>query len=238
LPNKKILRISLLEDDVDQANRVAGWISEKGYQCEVFHQPEEFQRAFRKTSFDVVALDWNLPNATGLEILNWIRHSLISDVPIIFISARQSEFDIVTALEAGADDFLVKPVRKFELIARLGALAKRGQPETEVLKYGPYTFDTNSRQLSIRGESVHTTDKEYDMALFLFRNRGRVLSRHHLLTSVWGTAAELNTRTVDTHASRLRKKLKLSATEEWKLTAVYQHGYRLEEYNISGETKH
>ena len=94
----------------------------------------------------------------------------------------------------------------------------------------PYVFDTSNRQVRMDDEPIKLTEKEYELALFLFRNRGRVLSRQHLLTSVWGTSAELNTRTVDTHASRLRKKLKLLASERWKLTSIYQHGYRLEEH--------
>ncbi len=226
----QILRVGMLEDDVDQANRVEGWISDRGHQCEVFHEPESFQRAFRKTSYDVITLDWNLPDATGIEILRWLRQSIVSDVPVIFITSRQGEEDIVSALESGADDYLVKPVRELELLARIRALARRAQPETELLDYEPYSFDTSNRQISINGEAVKLTEKEYDLALFMFRNRGRVLSRQHLLTSVWGTSAELNTRTVDTHASRLRKKLKLSASEKWKLTSIYQHGYRLEEH--------
>jgi len=229
LAETQILRIGMLEDDVDQANRASGWITDRGHHCEVYYESEAFQRAFRKTSFDVVTLDWNLPDGTGIEILTWLRQSLVSDVPVIFITARQAEADIVSALEKGADDYLVKPVRQFELLARIGALARRAQPETEVLEYDPYVFDTSNRQVSVDGEAVRLTEKEYDLALFLFRNRGRVLSRQHLLTSVWGTSAELNTRTVDTHASRLRKKLNLSATEKWKLTSIYQHGYRLEE---------
>jgi DNA-binding response OmpR family regulator len=220
----------MLEDDVDQANRVEGWIADRGHHCEVFHEPESFQRAFRKTSYDVITLDWNLPDATGIEILRWLRQSIVSDVPVIFITSRQGEEDIVSALESGADDYLVKPVRENELLARIRALARRAQPETELLDYEPYSFDTSNRQISVNGEPVKLTEKEYDLALFMFRNRGRVLSRQHLLTSVWGTSAELNTRTVDTHASRLRKKLKLSASEKWKLTSIYQHGYRLEEH--------
>jgi len=230
LAEAQILRVGMLEDDVDQANRVEGWIADRGHHCEVFHEPESFQRAFRKTSYDVITLDWNLPDATGIEILRWLRQSIVSDVPVIFITSRQGEEDIVSALESGADDYLVKPVRENELLARIRALARRAQPETELLDYEPYSFDTSNRQISVNGEPVKLTEKEYDLALFMFRNRGRVLSRQHLLTSVWGTSAELNTRTVDTHASRLRKKLKLSASEKWKLTSIYQHGYRLEEH--------
>ncbi len=231
MSDRQKLRIALLEDNPDQASRVANWIEGKEYHCGVFSTAEEFQRAFRKSSYDVVVLDWELESgSSGLEVLHWIRKTLTSDIPIIFVTARQAEEDIVTALQAGADDYLAKPVRQHELLARLYALARRAQPETEILECPPYTFDTSNRQVLLEGEQIKLTEKEYELALFLFRNRGRVLSRQHLLTSVWGTSAELNTRTVDTHASRLRKKLKLLASERWKLTSIYQHGYRLEEH--------
>jgi len=229
------LRIALLEDEPDQAERVSGWVDGKGYQCSWFNSAEEFQRAFRKTSFDVVILDWTLETgSSGLEVMQWIRKTLTSDIPIIFVTARQQEEDIVRALQAGADDYLPKPVRQHELLARLHALARRAQPEAELLVCPPYTFDTTKRQVLFDEEPVRLTEKEYELAVFLFRNRGRVLSRQHLLTSVWGTSADLNTRTVDTHASRLRKKLKLLASERWKLTSIYQHGYRLEEHSSGG----
>lgn len=231
MSERQKLRIALLEDNPDQASRVANWIEGKEYHCGVFSTAEDFQRAFRKSSYDVVVLDWELESgSSGLEVLHWIRKTLTSDIPIIFVTARQAEEDIVTALQAGADDYLAKPVRQHELLARLYALARRAQPETEILECPPYTFDTSNRQVLLEGEQIKLTEKEYELALFLFRNRGRVLSRQHLLTSVWGTSAELNTRTVDTHASRLRKKLKLLASERWKLTSIYQHGYRLEEH--------
>lgn len=230
MTERQNLRIALLEDNLDQAARVRGWIEETGYHCGVYHDADDFQKEFRKNSYDVVVLDWMLQHGqTGIEVLKWIRQTLMSDVPIIFSTSRQAEEDIVTALRAGADDYLVKPVRQHELLARLYALARRAQPEAEVLECPPYVFDTSIRQVSLDGEVMRLTEKEYDLALFLFRNRGRVLSRRHLLTAVWGTSAELNTRTVDTHASRLRKKLNLLASGRWKLTSIYQHGYRLEE---------
>jgi len=225
------LRIALLEDDADQAARVGAWIDERGYHCGAFASADAFQRAFKKSSFDVVVLDWCLDSgSSGLEVLHWIRKTLTSDVPIIFVTARQDEDDIVTALGAGADDYLTKPVRRQELLARLYALARRAQPDVDLLECPPYTFDTRSREVRFDEEAIRLTEKEYELALFLFRNRGRVLSRQHLLNSVWGTRADLNTRTVDTHASRLRKKLRLRDSARWKLTSIYQHGYRLEEH--------
>ncbi len=226
------LRIALLEDDHEQSARVSSWIGERGYPCDAFDSAEGFQRAFKKTSYDVVVLDWELETGgSGLDVLHWLRKTIASDVPVIFVTARQAEHDIVTALQAGADDYLAKPVRQQELLARLYALARRAQPDVDMLECPPYVIDTQARSVLFNDEPIKLTEKEYELALFLFRNRGRVLSRQHLLTSVWGTNAELNTRTVDTHASRLRKKLKLLESGRWKLTSIYQHGYRLEEHS-------
>ncbi len=226
----QILRVALLEDDQDQAARMRSWIEGAGHHCMVFSNAESFQQEFRKCTIDVIAIDWGLGERSGLEVLRWLRQTAASDIPVIFITARQAEEDIVTALEVGADDYLVKPAREKEVLARLKALARRAQPEAEVLEFPPYRFETGNRQVMFNDEIVRLTEKEYDLALFMFRNRGRVLSRQHLLTTVWGTSAELNTRTVDTHASRLRKKLQLSSSGRWKLTSIYQHGYRLDEY--------
>jgi len=124
----------------------------------------------------VVVLDWTLETgSSGLEVLHWIRKTLTSDIPIIFVTARQAEEDIVTALQAGADDYLAKPVRQHELLARLYALARRAQPETEMLECPPYTFDTSNRQVRLDDEVIKLTEKEYELALFLFRNRGRAI---------------------------------------------------------------
>ncbi|MDO6461774.1 response regulator transcription factor [Granulosicoccaceae sp. 1_MG-2023] len=226
----QMLRVVVLEDESDQAERMSSWIVNAGHHCEVFATIGAFKDAFRKAPVDVIALDWGLQDGTGLEVLKWLRRDASCDVPVIFVTAREAEEDIVTALEAGADDYLVKPVREKEVLARLKALARRAQPESELLEFEPYIFDTGNRQVRYQGQPVRLTEKEYELALFMFRNRGRVLSRQQLLSNVWGTSAELNTRTVDTHASRLRKKLQLSSSGRWKLTSIYQHGYRLDEY--------
>ncbi len=230
MTENKGLRVVVLEDDSDQSARMRSWIESAGHSCTAYADVESFQREFRKSTIDILAIDWGLGDGSGIDVVKWLRQSVSSDIPVIFITARQAEEDIVTALEAGADDYLVKPAREKEVLARIKALARRAQPEAEVLEFPPYRFDTGNRQVSHLDETVRLTEKEYDLALFMFRNRGRVLSRQHLLTTVWGTSADLNTRTVDTHASRLRKKLQFSISGRWKLTSIYQHGYRLDEY--------
>lgn len=228
---QRILRVGLLEDDPVQAEQVKTWIERDVMQCVLFSSTSEFHRAYRKSSFDVLLLDWNLPDGTGLDVLLWLRQTVVTDTPVLFVTSRDQESDIVKALDAGADDYLIKPVRQSELQARIRALTRRSQSVSPLLTFWPYSFDTQKRQLVLHSEVLKLTDKEYEMALFLFRNKGRVVSRQHLLTSVWGTAAELNTRTVDTHASRLRRKLRLKNSAHWRLSSVYQHGYRLEIYS-------
>lgn len=234
---QRILRVGLLEDNPIQAEQLKDWIVLGGNQCVLFSSASEFQRGYRKSSFDVLLLDWNLPDGTGLDVLKWLRQTVVTDTPVLFVTSRQQETDIVEALNAGADDYLIKPVRRLEIQARIRALTRRSQPVSLLLAFWPYSFDTQKRQLVLYGELLKLTEKEYDMALFLFKNKGRVVSRQHLLTAVWGTAAELNTRTVDTHASRLRKKLRLKNSARWRLSSVYQHGYRLENHGSKSVTE-
>ena len=135
------------------------------------------------------------------------------------------------ALEKGADDYMVKPVRRGETLARIAALARRATPngnQDQFITIGDYQIDCSRRTITSSETIIELTQKEYDLALFLFRNVGRLLSRGHILENVWGRRPDLNTRTVDTHVSRVRGKLRLTPDNGWRLTAVYQHGYRLE----------
>jgi len=226
------MRIVILEDDRDQADLLVAWLEEAGHQCDVFSDGNAFIRAYKKDSYDLVLLDWMVPKLSGIEVLKHLRGHLDNVVPVVFITQRDSEDDIVKALEAGADDYMAKPVRHMETMARVNAIARRvgyGEKNTsDLYEYPPYSIDTKLRQVKVTGETVEMTQREYELTLFLFKNIGRVISRGHLLEMVWGTSSKLNTRTVDTHISRLRTKLELDSQENWKLTSVYRHGYRLE----------
>jgi DNA-binding response OmpR family regulator len=226
------MRIVILEDDPDQADLLVAWLREAGYQSDVYHDGNAFIRAYAKDSYDLVLLDWMVPKLSGLEVLKHLRDHLDNIVPVVFITQRDSEDDIVEALEAGADDYMSKPIRQHETIARVNAIARRmgvgNEHSSDEYHCPPYRIDTRLRTVSIDGHQVDLTQKEYELTLFLFKNLGRVISRGHLLEMVWGTSSQLNTRTVDTHISRLRSKLGFDDQPNWKLTSVYRHGYRLE----------
>jgi len=226
------MRIVILEDDKDQAALLVAWLEEEGHQCTVHNDGTSFIRGYTNESYDLVMLDWMVPQTSGLEVLKHLRNHLDAMVPVVFITQRDAEEDIVMALQSGADDYMTKPVRQKETIARVDAIARRvGFGKKNVADnydYSPYLIDTKLRHVFYNDEQVDMTQKEYELTLFLFKNVGRVISRGHLLEMVWGTSAQINTRTVDTHISRLRSKLNIDAEESWKLTSVYRHGYRLE----------
>jgi len=226
------MRIVILEDDLDQAALLKAWLEHAGHQCTNYQDGTLFIRAYNKDSYDLVILDWNVPSTNGLKVLKHLRNHLDTIVPVIFITQREAETDIVQALEAGADDYMTKPVSQLETIARVNAIARRAgfgdENTSELYNLPPYTINTKTREIVHHDKPVEMTSKEFELTVFLFKNLGRVISRGHLLEMVWGTSAEVNTRTIDTHISRLRNKLGFDNEPNWKLTSVYRHGYRLE----------
>ncbi|MGH1537279.1 MAG: response regulator transcription factor [Gammaproteobacteria bacterium] len=225
------MRIALLEDDLDQAKLIEVWLSDAGHQSYIYHAGAQMVGALSKESFDVVMLDWEVPDMSGFEILQWIRENLDWSCPVLFITQRDQQEDVVKALEAGADDYMAKPVDRAEMLARINAIHRRNNPPDDndtIFEISPYVVDLKKRTIMCNGDRVELTQKEYELALFILRNVGKVLSRGYLLERVWGKNPEINTRTVDTHVSRLRRKLAFDKENGWKLTSVYQHGYRLE----------
>jgi DNA-binding response OmpR family regulator len=225
------MRVALLEDDKDQASVVARWLEKAGHTCAIFADGKSFMRNLTRESYDLLMLDWGIPDVPGDQVLEWIRKNVQAPVPIMFITARSDEKDIVSALERGADDYLVKPVRQMEMLARLHALERRARNEfiaKEIIELEPFVIKLGERKLYREGVEIDLTHKEFDLAVFLFRHIGQLLSRGHILESVWGRNPDINTRTVDTHISRIRAKLALSNESPLRLSSVYFYGYRLE----------
>ncbi|HRD71774.1 MAG TPA: response regulator transcription factor [Aquimonas sp.] len=223
--------IGLVEDDPDQAVLFSYWLENAGYNVRVYQDAADFRRKLGVEAVDLLLLDWNLPDESGLDVLKWLRSEGHTRLPVIFLTARNDEADIIDGLKAGADDYLTKPARQGELLARVGAMLRRMGLVSEggtVEELPPYRIDFGKRRISLNERDVVLTEREFDLAAFLFRRRGRVVSRDALLEGVWNIRNDVATRTVDTHISRLRKKLELAGEHGWRLNAVYQHGYRLE----------
>lgn len=224
--------IAVVEDDADQAEMLSIWLEAAGHVPSVFGTGEQLLEK-NIDEFDILILDWDLPGIDGIELLRVIREEKQLNTTVLFATRHDSKTDVVTVLEAGADDYMVKPIDRRELMARLNTLKRRNaiaEPEpTYLVKAGDFTLDDKTHRLTKNDEILDLTPKEYELVSFLFRNIDQVLSRADLLSHVWGCDADINTRTVDTHISRIRKKLELTPDNGWKLESIYHYGYRLEQ---------
>lgn len=233
------MRICLLEDDLAQAELVKGWLSEAGY--EVDHKPNsrEFLQQMREASYDLAVLDWEVPGMSGVDVLEHLRNALDWDGMVLFTTQRDSEADVARALHAGADDYLVKPLRKEETLARLVALARRSgaAPMDDIIDIGPISLNRITQEISVDKEPVKLTAKDFQLARYMIEHAGKLVSRDQLLKTIWGINENVNTRTVDVHMSRIRRKLGISPEIGYRIKTIYQYGYRLEKVETGTETK-
>lgn len=233
------MRIAIVEDDVHMAEVMKIWLESADYDVTLETNATAFMRTVKRESFDLLIIDWLLPDIQGDEVLVWVRKHLDWPIPVLFVTRLDSEEDIVHALDLGADDYMTKPASQKVMLARVRALLRRSRQfdgeRDDRMDVPPFHIDMNNHQVLRDNEPIELTQKEFDLAVFLFRNMGRVISRGHILESVWGRSPDVNTRTVDTHISRLRSKLGLTPENGFRLNAIYQHGYRLESMNEEAE---
>lgn len=223
------MHLGIVEDDPAQRELLLALVEDGGHTTRGFDSVSAFQEGLKRESFDLLLLDWMLPDGTGGDVLRWLRQNQGWQLPVIVVTAQEDEDTVVAALQAGADDYIVKPPKPLELLARVGAALRRARPNTlQVLRVGDYEIDIQHQRLSLGGTALVTTAKEFDLSVVLFQNMGKILSRDHLLDKVWGRTADVDVRTVDTHVSRLRRKLELDGRRGWKLKPVYGYGYRLD----------
>ncbi len=227
---RRRLRVAILEDDPDQLALERRWLEAAGHRCHGFTRSTDLIKEIGRETFDVFVLDWMLPELSGEKVLQWIRRTLPDRVPVMFATARDEESEIVEVLGLGADDYLVKPLRHAEFVARVEALDRRFSVavDSRNLKVGAYRLDPATRSVTVQGKAVALTPRMYEIARILFEKREALVSRGHLYEQVWGRPLEGGTRTVDTHVSRVRRALELDGRHGWKLSSIYQHGYRLE----------
>lgn len=222
-------RVALLEDSSEEALAVQNLL--QAHALDVYHRSraEDFCTLLRCDSYDALILDWNLPDSTGYEVLHFLRNSLHLKTPVLMLTARTGESEVADALDSGANDYLQKPWRPLELLARLRALMKRSQASvsnsTDEWIDG-WHFDPADCRVHRGTESFQLVRKEFDLARLLFRHLGQPLSRAHINRVVWSGGAE--TRTIDTHVSRVRIGLKLTAENGYVLKSIYRFGYRLD----------
>ncbi len=229
------LTVALLEDEAHQAEQVLAWLEAAGHTALWGSNREDFLARVRSGHPDVLVLDWQLPDCEGIDVLQEVRTGLQFKGPILFATARNNEEDIVRGLTQGADDYLVKPLRQAEFLARLMAVVRRGRPlevTQDELRLGDLVIDQRNKRVELKGEEIPLTPTEYRLAQCLFSNVDVLLSREYLLDTVWNVKADLDTRTVDLHMSRLRKKLNIGPAMGYNLRTVYRHGYRLEKISL------
>ena len=223
--------ILVVEDDPDIAELIVHYLRNAGHTTEHLSTGSQVATHLRAHPADLIVLDIMLPGMDGLAVTETLRRDTsTSHLPIIMLTARGDEADRVAGLELGADDYVTKPFSPRELVARVAARLRRppsGETAAggqDVLHYGPITIDAGSHTVTLDGQQVRLTAKEFLLLQYLVRHRGRVLSRDLLLTDVWGYQYTGGTRTVDVHIRRLREKLPVLNEA---IETVKQFGYKL-----------
>ncbi|ATQ73510.1 DNA-binding response regulator [Massilia violaceinigra] len=230
------MRIAVLDNDRSQADLICQVLTSAGHVCQSFDSGKDLLGQLRKDSFDMLVLDWQVADMSGTEVLRRAKEKLPGTTPMMFLTSSSAEDDIVAGITAGADDYMVKPLRRGELVARVQALLRRAYPAqngAEQLQFGPYIFETRPGRLLMDGNVIEVTHKEFYLALLFFRNIGRPLSRAYIHEAVWIRETAVPSRTMDTHVSRVRNKLQLRPENGFRLVPVYSYGYRLEKLGAS-----
>ncbi|MEZ7840010.1 MAG: response regulator transcription factor [Pontimonas sp.] len=222
--------ILVVEDEKSLSEPLAYLLRREGYDVAVVDNGLSAVEAFTEDPPDLMLLDLMLPGLSGTEVCRQVR--LTSSLPIIMLSAKDAEVDIVVGLELGADDYVTKPYSSRELLARIKAVLRRRaqepEPEGGVLGYHEISLDTDRHQLFVRGAAVSLPLKEFELLELLMSNAGRVLTRGQIIDRVWGSDYFGDTKTLDVHIKRLRSKVELSPSDPTLIVTVRGLGYRFE----------
>ena len=220
-------RILVVEDDLDISDLIARYLSNAGHQVHRLTSGADVIPRLRRDPVDLIILDLMLPGMDGLRVCQTMRSDpALAAIPVIMLTARGEESDRVSGLELGADDYVTKPFSPKELTARVAALLRRSGRSSSggVVTYGTITIDADRHHVTLDGDEVKLTAKEFLLLQYLIQHRGRVLSRDLLLSDVWGYQYTGGTRTVDVHIRRLREKLPVLTNA---IETVKQFGYKL-----------
>jgi two-component system response regulator RegX3 len=224
-------RILVVEDESSFSEAISFLLRKEGFEVGVAETGQAGIDEFDRHGADLILLDLMLPGLSGTEVCRQIRSK--SQVPIIMLTAKDTEIDKVVGLELGADDYVTKPYSSRELIARINAVLRRAQnPEIEVengiITIGPVRLDIDRHQMTLDGKAVALPLKEFELLEFLMRNSGRVLTRTQLIDRVWGSDYFGDTKTLDVHIKRLRAKIEKDPAEPVFIQTVRGLGYKFE----------
>lgn len=226
------MHIALLEDELSLSQEVKQLLEQAGHSVVHFADGYQIMQGLRKDTFDLFVLDWQVPGPSGMDVLLHLRDVLKLVTPVVFLTSHSAEDQIVKALGAGADDYCSKPLRPFEFMARIAALQRRLMPASHMAHEGEllpgYMFDSINRTISVDGQLVSLTEKEYELSRLLFENPERPISRNRLMKDIWGREEDALSRTLDVHISWIRRKLNIGANaDKVRLVVVHGYGYRL-----------
>lgn len=216
-----MIRILIVEDERAISDLVKINLTRAGYECTCVYDGVAAADILEQNKFDLIILDVMLPGVDGFELMEYIRPM---GIPVIFLTAKASLNDRLKGLTSGAEDYIVKPFETVELLARIGIVLRRYNKESERLAYNNIEVNAEKRTVTYDGAEAELTPKEFDLLVLLIRNRGITLFREKIYEEVWGMEFSAESRTLDLHIQRLRKKLGL----EDSLKTVFKVGYRLE----------
>ena len=226
-------RVLIVEDEESLADPLAFLLRKEGFETTVVGDGPAARAEFDRAGADIVLLDLMLPGMSGTDVCKQLRNR--SGVPVIMVTARDSEIDKVVGLELGADDYVTKPYSARELIARIRAVLRRGgendaeaTQDDAILEAGPVRMDVDRHVVHVAGNPVTLPLKEFDLLEYLLRNSGRVLTRGQLIDRVWGADYVGDTKTLDVHVKRLRSKIEADPAKPQHLVTVRGLGYKLE----------
>jgi len=227
-----VARVLVVEDEESFSDALSYMLRKEGFEVAVAATGTGALTEFDRNGADIVLLDLMLPGMSGTDVCKQLRSR--SSVPVIMVTARDSEIDKVVGLELGADDYVTKPYSARELIARIRAVLRRGNDNDDsgigdgILEAGPVRMDVERHVVSVNGEPITLPLKEFDLLEYLMRNSGRVLTRGQLIDRVWGADYVGDTKTLDVHVKRLRSKIEADPANPVHLVTVRGLGYKLE----------
>ena len=235
-PGEQPLNVAIADHDEAHCVLLDDWLRCAGHRVQRFSRGELLLYALRQThSYDAFVLAWELPDVAAIDVLRVVRNKLGMNVPVLVTSSCDREEDIFYVLSRGADDFLIRPIRRGEFIARLEAITRRhgGSARRNTQRIGDYHIDPVGHQVFHHGRISRLTRIEFDLAMLLLSSAGRLLSHTEVLACIWGDASYVRLHTLQSYVSRLRNTLGLTPTNGWRIVCVYGHGYRVQKLDAA-----